>query len=108
MKTVFLSNKIEILFFCLSAGRLVCQLSQEFLCCSCQPKYFSVTRKRFQKLVKQKLSDEKKACELLSNPDNEFCQTLLNKGLCDIAPNGHALAMAGQFITFLPERLSSK
>jgi len=33
------------------------------------------------------LSDEKKACELLSNPDNEFCQTLLNKGLCDIAPN---------------------
>jgi hypothetical protein len=46
------------------------------------------------------LSDEKKACELLSNPNNEFCQTLLNKGLCDIAPNGHALAMAGQFITF--------
>jgi len=36
----------------------------------------------------------------LSNPNNEFCQTLLNKGLCDIAPNGHALAMAGQFITF--------
>jgi hypothetical protein len=39
------------------------------------------------------LSDEKKACELLSNPNNEFCQTLLNKGLCDIAPNVKALAM---------------
>jgi hypothetical protein len=54
------------------------------------------------------LSDEKKACELLSNPNNEFCQTLLNKGLCDIAPNGHALAMAGHSMIFQPEQKYSK
>jgi hypothetical protein len=50
------------------------------------------------------LSDEKKACELLSNPNNEFCQTLLNKGLCDIAPNVQGLAMAGKLIFFRPAR----
>jgi len=30
----------------------------------------------------------------------DCCQSLMNKGLCLVADNGHALAMAGQFITF--------
>jgi hypothetical protein len=52
----------------------------------------SVQVKLFLKFVKRKLPGEKK-------PAN-CCQTLMNKGLCLIADNGHALAMAGQFITF--------
>jgi len=54
------------------------------------------------------LSDEKKACELLSNPNNEFCQTLLNNGLCDIATNVQGLAMAGYSTSCLPEPSADK
>jgi hypothetical protein len=43
---------------------------------------------------------EKRACKLLSNSKNEFCQTLLNKGLCDIAPNVHQLCDGLDF--FIP------
>jgi hypothetical protein len=55
-------------------------------------RHFLSAENYFQKLVRRKLSAEKKVADC--------CQTLMNKGLCLIADNVHALAMAGQFITF--------